>query len=342
MRTLAPFALSHVKFTGQRLDDTTGLYYYGARYYDPALGTFITPDTVIQSPYDPQTLNRYTYCRNNPIMYTDPSGHSILGNILGVASFALNWQNSLLNIVGHAAFGKVNSFSDATRYSYQGQVIGAAVGATVGPLCVMGVCEAVLGAKASIDVGSLLLAAGGDICAHQRNCTADTMGGPGDGPADRQRASDIASRQLNPMQMELWPTVSYGPGEYPLERLASNNGSRIAGYGAAIPLTSMGEESAEWYADRYIETNNPAYIAGGLGASLWTPGTAIQTAATLATGWAVAGWAARTGPWLGTMGIHDPHHGLGQHFEIIIRGSDGGNFKIIIPGKDRFIWWGKR
>jgi len=66
---------SDFKFTGQRLDDTTGLYYYGARYYDPLIGRFITPDTIIQRPYDPQTLNRYTYCRNNPLKFTDPTGH---------------------------------------------------------------------------------------------------------------------------------------------------------------------------------------------------------------------------------------------------------------------------
>src|SRR5262249_39334 len=55
--------------------------YYGARYYDPQLGRFITPDTVIQNPYDPQTLNRYTYTRNNPIIYVDPSGHGFFSDI---------------------------------------------------------------------------------------------------------------------------------------------------------------------------------------------------------------------------------------------------------------------
>ncbi|OGS19047.1 MAG: hypothetical protein A3J83_05335 [Elusimicrobia bacterium RIFOXYA2_FULL_40_6] len=64
------------KFTGQVLDDDTNLYYYGARYYDPNIGTFITPDTFIQDSYDPQTLNRYTYCRNNPIKLVDPDGNT--------------------------------------------------------------------------------------------------------------------------------------------------------------------------------------------------------------------------------------------------------------------------
>jgi len=60
--------------TGQRLD-STGLYYYNARYYDPTIGRFISPDTIIRDPANPQCFNRYSYCLNNPLKYTDPSGH---------------------------------------------------------------------------------------------------------------------------------------------------------------------------------------------------------------------------------------------------------------------------
>jgi len=60
-------------FTGQRLDGTD-LYYYGARYYDPTIGRFISPDSIVQNPANPQTLNRYSYCLNNPLKYVDPSG----------------------------------------------------------------------------------------------------------------------------------------------------------------------------------------------------------------------------------------------------------------------------
>ncbi len=48
--------------------------YYGARYYDPAIGRFISADTIVPNPADPQTLNRYSYVNNNPILYTDPTG----------------------------------------------------------------------------------------------------------------------------------------------------------------------------------------------------------------------------------------------------------------------------
>ncbi len=60
---------------GQTHDPTTGLMYYRARYYDPAIGRFISADTIVPNPTNPQDLNRYTYVRNNPINYTDPAGH---------------------------------------------------------------------------------------------------------------------------------------------------------------------------------------------------------------------------------------------------------------------------
>jgi RHS repeat-associated protein len=62
------------KFTGQRLDGT-GWYYYNARYHDPAIGRFVSADTVTQSYENPQALNRYTDALNNSLRYINPSGH---------------------------------------------------------------------------------------------------------------------------------------------------------------------------------------------------------------------------------------------------------------------------
>ncbi len=67
-------------FTGQRLDDT-GLYFYGARYYDPVLGRFISPDTLVPNYINPQSFNRYSYCLNNPLRYVDPSGSMSLSQV---------------------------------------------------------------------------------------------------------------------------------------------------------------------------------------------------------------------------------------------------------------------
>ena len=63
-------------FTGQERDEETDLYYYGARYYDPVLGRFTSVDRWKGDIRDPQTLNKFSYARNNPLIYTDPSGNS--------------------------------------------------------------------------------------------------------------------------------------------------------------------------------------------------------------------------------------------------------------------------
>ena len=75
MRDHSGISASNYKFTDQEFDPETGLYNYKARLYDPSIGRFITPDSIIPDPYDPQSLNRYSYCRNNPLIYVDPSGH---------------------------------------------------------------------------------------------------------------------------------------------------------------------------------------------------------------------------------------------------------------------------
>ena len=64
---------SHLK---KELDRMHGLflYDYGARRYDPAVGPFLSPDPFVQTLDNPQNFNRYSYCLNNPLKYTDPSG----------------------------------------------------------------------------------------------------------------------------------------------------------------------------------------------------------------------------------------------------------------------------
>ncbi|MBU0495120.1 MAG: RHS repeat-associated core domain-containing protein [Chloroflexi bacterium] len=64
------------RFTGQRLDDYINLYQMGARWYDAELGRWISPDSIIPEPGNPQALNRYSYAYNNPVRFIDPSGHA--------------------------------------------------------------------------------------------------------------------------------------------------------------------------------------------------------------------------------------------------------------------------
>ena len=63
------------RYTGQLEQADLNLYYYNARFYDPALGRFVQSDTVIPDFYNIQDWDRYAYVRNNPLIYTDPNGH---------------------------------------------------------------------------------------------------------------------------------------------------------------------------------------------------------------------------------------------------------------------------
>jgi RHS repeat-associated protein len=63
------------RYTGQSLEPDLGLYYYGARWYDPVLGRFVSLDTIIPDPKNPKAFDRYGYAYNNPIHFSDPTGH---------------------------------------------------------------------------------------------------------------------------------------------------------------------------------------------------------------------------------------------------------------------------
>ena len=63
------------RYCGEYYDAETGTIYLRARYYDPRIGRFNRRDSFMGRRTDPLSLNRYVYCKNNPIRYTDPSGY---------------------------------------------------------------------------------------------------------------------------------------------------------------------------------------------------------------------------------------------------------------------------
>jgi len=65
-------------YAGYQFDDETGLYYLNARYYDPAVARFMSEDSYTGDSNDPLSLNLYTYCHNEPMMYSDPTGHAAI------------------------------------------------------------------------------------------------------------------------------------------------------------------------------------------------------------------------------------------------------------------------
>jgi RHS repeat-associated protein len=69
-----------IGYTGQRREDAGlgSLMYYRARFYSPLLQRFLSADSIVPAPGNPQALNRYAYVYGSPLKYTDPSGHDVM------------------------------------------------------------------------------------------------------------------------------------------------------------------------------------------------------------------------------------------------------------------------
>ncbi|WP_164018971.1 FG-GAP-like repeat-containing protein [Pyxidicoccus trucidator] len=119
------------EYEQRQYDAALGLYYFGARYYDPAIGRFLTPDSQpgTDSLLRPDAFNRFAFELNNPINLVDPTGHSAWGAGLGIGIALLLLGAAIILITGGAATPLVAGIA-ATVGVEAGTV--AAVGAVVG------------------------------------------------------------------------------------------------------------------------------------------------------------------------------------------------------------------
>ncbi|MCB8953079.1 MAG: RHS repeat-associated core domain-containing protein [Ardenticatenales bacterium] len=74
-RTAPTQTYTDLGYTSQKHNDDLGLIYYNARYYVPGIARFASADTIVPDASNPQSFNRYVYGLNNPLRYTDPTGH---------------------------------------------------------------------------------------------------------------------------------------------------------------------------------------------------------------------------------------------------------------------------
>ena len=91
-------------YTARELDTETGLYYYRARYYDPAVGRFLAEDSLRGNLVFPQSQNRYSYVQSNPIIFTDPAGN-VTNLVAGVISASVSIAVDLT--LGERDFGTI-------------------------------------------------------------------------------------------------------------------------------------------------------------------------------------------------------------------------------------------
>ena len=81
------------------LDDEFGLINMNARLYDPEIGRFISPDPILAEPGWSQGLNPYSYVRNNPLTWVDPSGHE------AITAAAVAGVVAVVIVIGALAYG---------------------------------------------------------------------------------------------------------------------------------------------------------------------------------------------------------------------------------------------
>ena len=97
-------------YTGQQYDDLTGLYSLRARYYNPALGRFLSRDTASVLYDNPLELNRYVYAANNPINASDPTGNQALFERLNLDLNTVKGRRGA-GAIGGGVFGGLSAFA---------------------------------------------------------------------------------------------------------------------------------------------------------------------------------------------------------------------------------------
>jgi len=136
------------KFNAKELDCETGLYYYVARYYDPMMGMFLTPDLLAEKYY---SVSTYAYVGNNPVRLIDPNGMDWFDSVVGVGI------GIVTNIFPGTNLRSEYTPTDAIDYNRALQMTDAATMAAGGVMMV--------GGADAIAVGSGIAAVGGGISA---------------------------------------------------------------------------------------------------------------------------------------------------------------------------------
>ena len=158
-----------IRYRGYYYDDDTGLYYCNARYYSPKWRRFISPDsTNYLDPESVNGLNQYCYCNNDPINYTDPSGHFVISLSFLIASAAIGAAFGA-TISGVTAYAQGERGWDLAWDIVGGALFGAAIGATaalggaaglgaVAPSAVIGGVNVSMGAAIGMSIGGMAFA----------------------------------------------------------------------------------------------------------------------------------------------------------------------------------------
>ena len=139
----SPVSKNPFTYRGYYYDRDLGLYYLNSRYYDSNTGRFISPDdaSYLGANGDINSYNLYAYCSNNPVMYQDPSGHSIIGAIVigAVIGVVAQYVSDVINNIASGETGEdilkpTSSITDYVASGVGGAIAAIPLGGFVGSL----------------------------------------------------------------------------------------------------------------------------------------------------------------------------------------------------------------
>lgn len=237
--TTAPPTFEGPTYEGRERDDASGLYDFGARPYAAAAGRFLAPDDQLGGrPLQQDAWNRFAFALNSPVVYTDPTGHSVLDSLVGsllggleiAAGVALDAVSggTLAEGAGGALIGAgfgaiAYSATHSGGFSWEQYGVATGTGAAVG-LVTAGLGEVVaagaeLAEGAAVDVlGDVVADAGEDLALDGGEQAAADLGedvaaeGAGDAVED-----DLGSC---PSSFAAGTPVVTATGPVPIERVA--------------------------------------------------------------------------------------------------------------------------
>lgn len=109
----------HRGYTGHEMLNDYGLVNMNGRLYDPQIGRFLSPDNYIQQPDNSQSFNRYSYCLNNPLKYTDPDGEWF-----GIDDLFASIVGGVVNLTTNLIQGNVHNIWQGVSYFCVGAIAG--------------------------------------------------------------------------------------------------------------------------------------------------------------------------------------------------------------------------
>lgn len=164
-------------YTGHEQVDEAGLIHMSGRIYDPKLMRFVQADPIIQSPFDSQSYNRYTYVFNNPLAHTDPTGYwgkEEQGYLRAAVAIVITIYTG--GTAAGASWGAFSGASLTTGQAFAVTVIGGAAAGAVQTGTLKGAATGAISGAMFFGVGQYFDAAG---WAHLGKDTANALSGTG-------------------------------------------------------------------------------------------------------------------------------------------------------------------